>query len=75
MESIDYGWLIIEIGKVRGIAENLQSAMRWSVENLLDADSRARNRRWTDTHKLMIERPFRGSWRWAGIEIIPAPFV
>lgn len=73
MEHQEYGWAVMQGGKIQAVAESPQAAEKYALANLVHEGGQARFR-WTDTRKLYVSRRFRAR-RWTGIEIVPAPLV
>lgn len=73
MEHTEYGWAVIQGGKIQAIADSPQSAETYALRHLVHARD-GDWFKWTDTHKLYLFRRFRAR-HWTGVEIVPAPLV
>lgn len=71
----EYGWCITDYGRIQAIAASEESARAWAFRHLMNSRDRTRKYWWTETHKLMTPGRPSNTWRWTGIELVPAPIV
>lgn len=75
MDNNNGGAYVIAVnGKLRGIADDADTARKYAMRYCLDPEYKGAKFKWTDTHKLFAQRR-RRPWAWIGIEIVPVPYV